>query len=175
MISFLKKLIQSLRKKSCKESNKQPDSLIELYILSDYEGNITMNISWNEHERIENAVSELVYKMCNGYLRDNIIEAINKKSEDMGNTVALQYSEFDDAKTNIEQLTESCYNININNCEILGGTERFMLDLFIKINGNIKKRRTGASKSRNMLKHTRRTWRLQKSRPRLCRQNNFYL
>ena len=37
-------------------------------------------------------------------------------------------------KTSIEQVGPACYNININNCEILEGTERFMIETFVEIN-----------------------------------------
>ena len=37
-------------------------------------------------------------------------------------------------ETKIEQIGFSCYNIEINNCEILEGTERFMIESFIKVN-----------------------------------------
>ncbi|MBI5803335.1 hypothetical protein HY448_01475 [Candidatus Pacearchaeota archaeon] len=38
-------------------------------------------------------------------------------------------------QTNVEQVgNSSCYNININNCEILKGTERFMVESFIQMN-----------------------------------------
>ena len=36
-------------------------------------------------------------------------------------------------ETKIEQYGPSCYNININNCEILKATERFMVQTFEKI------------------------------------------
>lgn len=36
--------------------------------------------------------------------------------------------------TKIEQVGNSCYEININDCEILKGTERFMVEIFAKIN-----------------------------------------
>ena len=35
--------------------------------------------------------------------------------------------------TGIEQVGPSCYNINVNNCEILKGTERFMNEAFVEI------------------------------------------
>lgn len=38
-------------------------------------------------------------------------------------------------KTKIEQTGNACYDIIINNCEILEGTERFMVETFAKING----------------------------------------
>ena len=37
-------------------------------------------------------------------------------------------------KTKIEQTGDACYDIIINNCEILQGTERFMVETFAKIN-----------------------------------------
>ena len=37
-------------------------------------------------------------------------------------------------ETNIEQFGPSCYNLNINNCEILEVTERYMLEIFSIIN-----------------------------------------
>lgn len=36
--------------------------------------------------------------------------------------------------TNIENFGPNCYYININNCEILEGTERFILGMLVKIN-----------------------------------------
>lgn len=50
--------------------------------------------------------------------------------------VFLQIQEGNETK--IEQIGESCYNININNCEILEGTERFLIESFIKVNEEIK-------------------------------------
>ena len=38
-------------------------------------------------------------------------------------------------KTKIGQTGNACYDIVINNCEILEGTERFMVETFAKING----------------------------------------
>ena len=37
-------------------------------------------------------------------------------------------------ETSIEEFGPACYNININNCEILEGTERFMIETFIEVN-----------------------------------------
>jgi len=37
-------------------------------------------------------------------------------------------------RTSIEQFGPACYNINIKNCEILEGTERFLADTFVEIN-----------------------------------------
>lgn len=37
-------------------------------------------------------------------------------------------------ETSVEKFGPACYYININNCEILEGTERFMLETFLKLN-----------------------------------------
>lgn len=37
-------------------------------------------------------------------------------------------------KTSVEQFGPSCYNISINNCEILEGTERFIAGMLVKMN-----------------------------------------
>jgi len=42
-------------------------------------------------------------------------------------------------ETSIEKFGPNCYNININNCEILEGTERFIAGLLVKINVDLTK------------------------------------
>jgi len=41
-------------------------------------------------------------------------------------------------QTSVEEIGPSCYNININNCEIVKAMERFMLEDFVKINKILK-------------------------------------
>jgi len=41
-------------------------------------------------------------------------------------------------KTKIEQFGPSCYNLYIKDCEILKGTERFMLETFVKIDDSFE-------------------------------------
>ena len=41
-------------------------------------------------------------------------------------------------ETKIEQVGYSCYNINVNNCEILEVTERFMFESFVEVNKMIR-------------------------------------
>lgn len=36
------------------------------------------------------------------------------------------------SQTSIEQTGKSCYQINVNNCEILAGTEKFMIEVLLK-------------------------------------------
>lgn len=42
-------------------------------------------------------------------------------------------------ETKIEEIGASCYEISINNCKILEGTERFMLETFVKVNEALPK------------------------------------
>ena len=41
-------------------------------------------------------------------------------------------------KTDIEQIAPSCYKININKCEILDGTEKFLVESFVEANKMMK-------------------------------------
>jgi hypothetical protein len=38
-------------------------------------------------------------------------------------------------QTNIEQKGTSCYQINVNNCEVLKATEKFMIEVLVKRKG----------------------------------------
>jgi hypothetical protein len=40
-------------------------------------------------------------------------------------------------KTSVEQVGPSCYNINIKDCEILKGTERYILEMLAKVHSDI--------------------------------------
>ena len=44
--------------------------------------------------------------------------------------VQIQESE----QTSVEQFGTACYNINVNGCEILQSTEKFMVETFVAIN-----------------------------------------
>lgn len=50
----------------------------------------------------------------------------------LGNYMFLQIQEANE--TSIEQFGEACYNLNVNNCEILEVTEKFMIETFIEVN-----------------------------------------
>lgn len=43
-------------------------------------------------------------------------------------------------ETSIEKFGSNCYKININNCEILEGTERFIASILVKINSDLSKK-----------------------------------
>jgi len=49
-----------------------------------------------------------------------------------GMYVVIQESE--NGKTSVEKTGSACYNINIKDCEILEGTERFMIETFVEVN-----------------------------------------
>jgi len=67
----------------------------------------------------------------------NLIKDENASCEESGRYSWIQVKESED--TNVERIGESCYNININDCEILEGTERFMLETLIEVNKELKK------------------------------------
>ena len=41
-------------------------------------------------------------------------------------------------KTSVRQFGPGCYNIDIKDCEILEGTEKFMIETFVKVNEGLK-------------------------------------
>jgi hypothetical protein len=41
-------------------------------------------------------------------------------------------------KTEINQIGESCYELTVNDCEILKGTERFMTEAFVYYYENLE-------------------------------------
>tara|TARA_Y100000296_G_C5175324_1_gene259734 strand:+ start:493 stop:1182 length:690 start_codon:yes stop_codon:yes gene_type:complete len=50
----------------------------------------------------------------------------------LGNYMFLQIQKGNE--TNIKQFGTACYEINVNNCEILESTEKFMIETLIKVN-----------------------------------------
>jgi len=61
----------------------------------------------------------------------NVIADENAECGSEGNSMFVLIQESN--RTSIEQFGPTCYNINIKNCEILEGTERFMIDTFVEI------------------------------------------
>jgi len=62
----------------------------------------------------------------------NVIADENAECDFEGNSMFVLIQESN--RTSIEQFGPACYNINIKNCEILEGTERFLIDTFVEIN-----------------------------------------
>ena len=56
----------------------------------------------------------------------------NATCDSLGRYMFIQIQPGDE--TSIEQFGPACYKINVNNCEILEATERFMAETFVKIN-----------------------------------------
>ncbi len=62
----------------------------------------------------------------------NVMKDENATCDSQGRYMFIQIQEGDE--TSIEQFGPACYNINVNNCEILEATERFMTETFVNIN-----------------------------------------
>ena len=67
-----------------------------------------------------------------GVLGTNVIKDENASCDPQGRYMFIQIQSGDE--TSIEQFGPACYNLNVNNCEILEVTEKFMLETFIKVN-----------------------------------------
>jgi hypothetical protein len=73
----------------------------------------------------------------------NLYGAINKKimrdenasCDELGRYMYLVVQPGEE--TSVEQFGPNCYNINVKDCEILEGTERFIMEMLAKINSNI--------------------------------------
>jgi len=82
---------------------------------------------------------------CEGYETIAIVNFVNLYEISGINVIADENAECDlegksmfvliqeSNRTSIEKFGPACYNINIKNCEILKGTERFMIDTFVEI------------------------------------------
>jgi hypothetical protein len=66
----------------------------------------------------------------------NVMKDENATCDPEGRYMFLRIEEGN--ATKIEQFGPSCYNMYINNCEILEGTERFMIETFSEINKVMK-------------------------------------
>ena len=62
----------------------------------------------------------------------NVVADENTGCDIEGNSMFVLIQESN--RTSIEQFGSACYNINIKNCEILEGTERFLVDTFVELN-----------------------------------------
>ena len=91
--------------------------------------NITFNRGCEGHETIA------IVNFLNLYEISGInVTAADENAEcdSEGNSMFILIQESN--RTSIEQFGPACYNINIKNCEILEGTERFLIDTFVEIN-----------------------------------------
>ena len=61
------------------------------------------------------------------------IKDVNATCDDDGRYMFIQIQESNESS--IEKVGPACYNLNVNNCEILEVTERFMYETLVKVNG----------------------------------------
>lgn len=75
------------------------------------------------------AIANLVnlYKI----LGSDVIKNENATCDNQGLYTFLQISEGNETK--VEQINDACYSLEVNNCEILESTERFMLEMFVEV------------------------------------------
>lgn len=69
--------------------------------------------------------------------RISVIKDENATCDTAGRYMFVNLQESNE--TSIEKVGSACYNINIKNCEILKGTERFMVESFVEINKALAK------------------------------------
>lgn len=107
-----------------------------------FNGNLTLR---------DNLQLDITYgKTCNGYSNIAIqnlatlidVSGINITEEGENATCDVLGKDMfiliqEGNETSIEQIGPACYTININQCEILEGTERFMNEMFVYLNENI--------------------------------------
>ncbi len=67
-------------------------------------------------------------------LNINVVRDENATCDSLGRYTLIRLKSGNETK--VEKIGNSCYNIVINDCEILEGTERMMLETFIQIKNN---------------------------------------
>lgn len=77
------------------------------------------------------AVANVVQNIY-GYLNASVIRDENATCDSLGRYTLVNLKEAN--VTEINQIGNSCYEINIANCEVLKATERYMLEALVKIN-----------------------------------------
>jgi hypothetical protein len=72
-----------------------------------------------------------------GAINQTIMKDENASCDELGRYTYLVIQPGNE--TSVEQFgtAGNCYKININNCEILKGTERYILEMLVKINSNV--------------------------------------
>ena len=72
-----------------------------------------------------------------GVLGTNVIKDENASCDSAGRYMYLNIREGN--QTKVQEYGLRCYNIYVNNCEVLKGTEKFMLESFIRANKALEK------------------------------------
>ncbi len=76
------------------------------------------------------AIANLV--KLSGLMDIKVIKDPNASCDSEGRYMFVQIQEGNE--TSIEQFGPACYNLNVNNCEILEVTEQLMLEIFVRFN-----------------------------------------
>jgi hypothetical protein len=92
--------------------------------------NITENFDCNGDQVI--AIANLVNLY--GAIGKKIIKDENASCDLLGRYMYITIESGNETK--VEKVGPNCYNIDINNCEILQGTERFIAEMLVKINSD---------------------------------------
>ena len=109
-----------------------------------FNGNLTIkkNVVFNPNDELNCdgdgiiAVANIVQNLY-GYLNATVIRDENATCDSLGRYSLINIKTAN--STGINQTGNSCYDINVANCEILKATERYMLEGFVKINGVINR------------------------------------
>ena len=75
--------------------------------------------------------AQKIYSKLYEIIGTTVIKDPNASCDTQGTYTFIQLQEGEE--TSIEQFGPSCYNININNCEILEGTEKFMAETLVEV------------------------------------------
>lgn len=98
--------------------------------------NLVMNITFNRYCKGEESVAvsnfATLYNIAGVNINSNSSLGCSASGEYMH--ISLRESN----KTNIEQTGPACYAINIKECEIIDGMERFMTETFVEINEKLR-------------------------------------
>jgi hypothetical protein len=105
----------------------------EISSIQDTVINITKEFDCNGDQVI--AIANIVNLY--GAINKKIMRDENASCDELGRYmyIVVQPGE----ETSVEQFGPNCYNINIKDCEILEGTERFILEMLAKINSDVYK------------------------------------
>ena len=97
-----------------------------------FKNNMFINITFNRYCEGHETIAVANFLNLYGILGINVIADENAGCNLEGNSMFVLIQESN--RTSIEQVGPACYNINIKNCEILEGTERFLIDTFVELN-----------------------------------------
>jgi len=104
----------------------------ELVLKEDMYIDITFNRFCEGYEQIAMENFRQLHNIAGIKILNGKNETCESSTKAGGMYVVIKESQ--DGKTSVEQTDSACYNINIKNCEIIEGTERFMIETFVKVN-----------------------------------------